>query len=592
MITNIHRAKTAGDVQRYVRYTLAPKEEKKNKYYQAGERVLDIDADYIDIGAKIEHNTTSHAITNQIIDWNKEHRPGKKAPACPALLGEISFTKADAEKFYTTSHTGQRYLDTAKVLAVCKQAVGMTMGDDRPMFLSLHGDTECLHVHFAAAMVDSKGKVWDGSTLVDEHGNKTKVRDYRQWELTNEKLEIEHGLDRVQHRKAVEHEGEHRQAQVKRPSNAVVHLANKGQLAPSLDLASRLELAHNQSNKQFDKFLELAEANGIRIKPNMSETKVNGLSFAIDGMDGFIKASDLGNKYKWAKLSKELNYEHQRDYPKLAELKTTARPDVATPGANQRIATIADAIITAAELTERLADDTGIYRRELQEELGSYRSIEHDIDRESDDGSKRNVREVKSPSVELNDQADNATDGTNQEVQHGEAEHQLDSASSWGIDGDSSYSEPIHDLPPGQHSTNQPLRTNDNTETTVKPEQALKIYVADLDDNEMFDKALYIAGIEEPELTIRYGLLNNLRNANIPPWINPNLADVHLHRINVMDFDCNSDFVGLTEAMKNNQDRTNYQPDGENLADRLGEKANDFFSGKSHIPTNDYENIR
>lgn len=358
MITNIHRAKTASDIQRYVRYTLAPKEEKENQHYQAGERLLDIDTQYISIGPDVEHNATSHDITNQIMDWNKEHRPGKKAPACPALLGEFSFTKADKEQFYTESHTGERYLDTRKILAVCKRGIGMTMSDDRPMFLSLHGDTECLHVHFAAAMVNSHGKIWDGSTLTDEHGNKTKVRDYRQWELTNEKLEIEYGLERVQHRKAMMHEGEHRQSQVKRPSNAEVHLLkDKGILSDSMDLAGRLDEAYNKSNKQFDKFLELTEQYRIRIKPNMSATKVNGLSFAIDDMDGFIKASDLGNKYKWSKLEKELNYEHSRDFQKLAGLKdreSANRPVVET------------SINTASELT-RITEELTRVTEELTE---------------------------------------------------------------------------------------------------------------------------------------------------------------------------------------------------------------------------------
>ena len=358
MITNINRAKTASDIQRYVRYTLAPKEEKTNEHYEAGERVLDIDTQYISIGPEVEHNATSHDITNQIIEWNEEHRPGKNAPKCPALLGTISFTKADKEQFYTESHTGERYIDTDKVLAVCKKAIGMTMSDDRPMFLSAHGDTECLHVHFAAAMVDSHGKIWDGSTMTNEQGEKIKVRDYRQWELTNEKLEIEYGLERVQHRKAMQHEGEHRQSQVKRPSNAEVHLLkDKGELSDSMDLAGRLERAYTESNNKFDKFLELAEQFNIRIKPNMNATKVNGLAFATEDMDGFIKASDFGKKYKWTNLEKELNYEHSRDFQKLAELKdraSTNRPVVET------------SINTTSELT-RITEELTRVTEELTE---------------------------------------------------------------------------------------------------------------------------------------------------------------------------------------------------------------------------------
>ena len=352
MITNVRRVKSSGDIQRYVRYTIAPEEEQNHKDYVFGERTLELESDYIDIGLDVERNRTSHEITDQIMQWNDEKRAGKKQPASPALAGVIAFSINDTDKLYTTTQHGVRYLDRKRAIQIARENLGETMGYDRPMFLSLHGDKDHLHVHFVVGIVDSQGKIWDGSTMTNDQGEKVKVRDYRQWEITNEKLEIKYGLERVSHRKAFEHEGEHRQAQIKRPSNAVVHLANKGEIAPSLDLAGRLDYAYSNCDKQFDKFLELSEQVGLTIKPNMGTTKVNGLSFSIDGMDIFIKASDLGNKYKWTKLAKDLNYEHERDFTKLAELKATAstdRPDIAASRTNQRITIIADNLNAATE---------------------------------------------------------------------------------------------------------------------------------------------------------------------------------------------------------------------------------------------------
>lgn len=356
MITNVRRVKSSGDIQRYVRYTIAPEDEQSNEHYVFGERTLELESDYIDIGLDVERNRTSHEITDQIMQWNEEKRAGKKAPASPALAGVIALSIKDTEQLYSTNQHGVRYLDRKRALDIAREAIGETMGYDRPIYLALHGDKEHLHIHFVAGIVDSHGKIWDGSTMTNEEGKKVKVRDFRQWELTNEKLEIKYGLERVTHRKAMEHEGEHRQSQIKRPSNAVVHLANKGEIAPSLDLAGRLELAYTGSNKQFDKFLELAKQNGVLVKPNMGTKNVNGLSFSMDGMDNFIKASDLGNRYKWTKLEKDLNYEYERDYPKLAELKATAsttaiteRPDIAASRTNQRITTIADNLNAATE---------------------------------------------------------------------------------------------------------------------------------------------------------------------------------------------------------------------------------------------------
>ena len=351
MITNVRRVESSGDIQRYVRYTIAPEKDKKNKHYIHGERTLSIESDYIDVGLNVERNRTSHDVTNQLMQWNEEKRAGKKQPASPAMAGVISFGSSDTAKFMSTDKDGNEYLDHQKIIKVAREAVGETMGYDRPMYFALHGDKKHLHVHFVASMVDSHGKIWDGSTMTNEEGKKVKVRDFRQWEITNEKLEIKHGLERVTHRKAMEHEGEHRQSQIKRPSNAVVHLANKGEIAPSLDLAGRLDYAYKNCNKQFDGFIELSKQIGLDIKPNMSETKINGLSFSIEGMDGFTKASDLGNKYKWAKLSKELNYEHERDYPKLAELKATAGANASTIGTSERVASITHNINKSAEGT-------------------------------------------------------------------------------------------------------------------------------------------------------------------------------------------------------------------------------------------------
>lgn len=354
MITNVRRVKSSGDIQRYVRYTIAPEEEQNSNDYVFGERTLELETDYIDVGLAVERNRTSHEVTDQIMQWNNEKRAGKKEPASPAVAGVIAFSINDTEKLYSTSRHGVRYLDRKRAIEIAREAIKETMGDDRPIYLALHGDKDHLHVHFVAGIVNSQGQIWDGSTMTNEQGEKVKVRDYRRWELTNEKLEIKYGLERVTHRKAMEHEGEHRQAQIKRPSNAVVHLANKGEIAPSLDLAGRLDIAYDESNKQFDKFLELAEQNGIRIKPNMGTQKVNGLSFSMDGMDNFIKASDFGNKYKWTKLSEELNYEHERDYSKLAELKATTGPNIAAVRTNQQATIIANNINAATETADRL----------------------------------------------------------------------------------------------------------------------------------------------------------------------------------------------------------------------------------------------
>lgn len=366
MITNVRRVKSPGDIQRYIRYTIAPEMDKKNKHYIHGERTLSIESDYLDVGLDVERNRTSHEITDQLMQWNEDKRAGKNAPASPAMAGVISFSSSDTSKFMSTDKDGKQYLDHQKIIKVAREAVGETMGYDRPMYFALHGDKKHLHVHFVASMVDSHGKVFDRSYQLDEQGNKTKnakgkyikVRDYRLWEITNEHLEAKYDLEKVEHRIAFKDQGDHRLTDSIRPTNAAVHLAERGELAPSLELAARLERSYNECNKQFDKFIELTEQHGIQIRPNMNATNVNGLSFFIDGMtideDGnkhYLSGSKMGNKYKWAKLSKELNYEHERDYPKLAELKATAGANAPTIGTIERVASITHNINKSAEGT-------------------------------------------------------------------------------------------------------------------------------------------------------------------------------------------------------------------------------------------------
>lgn len=38
MITNVRQVKSSGDIQRYVRYTIAPEEEQNNENYIFGEK--------------------------------------------------------------------------------------------------------------------------------------------------------------------------------------------------------------------------------------------------------------------------------------------------------------------------------------------------------------------------------------------------------------------------------------------------------------------------------------------------------------------------------------------------------------------------
>jgi len=69
--------------------------------------------------------------------------------------------------------------------------------------------------------------------------------------------------------------------------------------------------------------VQACEARGLALLPSVAKTgKMNGFSFRLAG-EGIMKASDLGSKYKWARLSTSLGYDataHQSIIERLAEV--------------------------------------------------------------------------------------------------------------------------------------------------------------------------------------------------------------------------------------------------------------------------------
>lgn len=324
MITNVKRNTTVSYVRNLIRYTIAPKKAQHSEHYAHGARTLALNTEYLNLGIDDDRNIIANDLTAQIIEWNKEKRAaiGKRDPKYTAITGVIAFDPEDTKRFMSVDEDGKEYLDTDKVIQIAKEAMQDVLGEDRPMYLALHGDKEHLHVHFVAAIVDSNGKIFNAE-ITNDQGKKESVRDFRLWEEANEKLEIKYDLTRVMHRKAMQHEGEHREPKLKRLTNGAVHvLVDKGESTPKAKLTALLENAYKHSNKQFDIFMENLAFNEITVLPNINSKGVNGLAFTLDGKTKF-SGSDIGPKYKWAKLSKDLNYDNTRDYERLVALKTS-----------------------------------------------------------------------------------------------------------------------------------------------------------------------------------------------------------------------------------------------------------------------------
>lgn len=91
----------------------------------------------------------------------------------------------------------------------------------------------------------------------------------------------------------------------------------------------RMQALLNQAMKGggFDAFVQACEAQGLALLPNVSKTgRMNGFSFCLGGE--VMKASNLGSKYKWARLAEKTGFDqvaHQAIIERLAAAER-ARP--------------------------------------------------------------------------------------------------------------------------------------------------------------------------------------------------------------------------------------------------------------------------
>lgn len=71
-------------------------------------------------------------------------------------------------------------------------------------------------------------------------------------------------------------------------------------------------------------FMERLEAAGVDVLPNLASTgRMNGFSFRYDGLK--FSGSELGQKYKWAAIQKEIDYVEARDREALARRRDAHR---------------------------------------------------------------------------------------------------------------------------------------------------------------------------------------------------------------------------------------------------------------------------
>jgi hypothetical protein len=195
---------------------------------------------------------------------------------------------------------GER-LDSIKGHQICERYLQlMEIDTDNHMWVAVrHDDTDYDHVHIVLSRIGLDAKLWHGR-------NDVKAAIQSTQELEREfGLRITPGFDDEAAAAKREHRGER----------------EKRNRAGRTSLKERMQTILNKAIQTvgFDAFVEACQTAGLELLPNVASTgKMNGFSFRLDGE--IMKASDLGSKYKWAKLAKTTGFDPSQHMPMIHAL--------------------------------------------------------------------------------------------------------------------------------------------------------------------------------------------------------------------------------------------------------------------------------
>lgn len=178
----------------------------------------------------------------------------------------------------------------------------------------LHDDEDGQHIHIVASRVGL-----DGSVYLGKNENLKSTRHIA-------KLEEIHGLTITPGPK-VDESGKVIMPEKKRLKKGEIEQALRTGKEPPRQKLQRLLDEALKGRPTVLQFAERMEAAGVVVIANMAKTtdKMNGFSFRIDGVP--FSASQAGEKYKWSRLTKVIDYDEVRDSAGLRQYTVAARAD-------------------------------------------------------------------------------------------------------------------------------------------------------------------------------------------------------------------------------------------------------------------------
>ncbi|MFT5716339.1 MAG: hypothetical protein ACI9T7_000514 [Oleiphilaceae bacterium] len=260
----------------------------RHEGYQPGERVALVAAyNALPFLPSDDASVFAETFIKEMYDWTLSMRGEKTAPKDLAIDRVISFHPDDD-------------VSPAQALELAKEAVEDVIGplDSRVSLFSVHTDKKHTHVHFEASVVNNKGQIFN------------KRADDLLWNKAMDRLEKKYNLTRVIDRGYEPGTTKPKKPLKKKPSKGALQRKKRtGEPTLIEQHQAILDRALERSEGCFLTFIKTLMTEGLWLVANISGEKerVRGVGFRYKGE--YFTGSDLGRKYTWGQLSKQLNYD-------------------------------------------------------------------------------------------------------------------------------------------------------------------------------------------------------------------------------------------------------------------------------------------
>lgn len=229
---------------------------------------------------------------------------GQDARQLAAEFGQVRRLRPDIERPVWHNalrlKSGETLTDAQWVAIADDYMKRMGFSEFHPRAYVLHDDADGQHIHIVASRVSTEGKVYVG-----KNENLASTRHIQA-------LERDHGLTITKGPTYDPDTNKVVMPEARRLKAGEVEQAIRTGAEPPRQKLQRLIDAAKADRPTAAEFARRLTVAGVGVRANVASTgRLNGFSFELDGVK--FKASQLGDKYKWNQLQKEISYDQTRD---------------------------------------------------------------------------------------------------------------------------------------------------------------------------------------------------------------------------------------------------------------------------------------